>query len=98
MLAWARLEDVLHVHRWRQLTAPIAAARVSYGLALGNHDAEADLMRVEIVSLDMQVTFALPLAVLLLCPSAAHPLPFASSANGHSSVKSCLPSWWGKYF
>lgn len=48
------------MHRWRQLTAPIAAARVPYGLALGNHDAEADLMRVEIVSLDMQVHLRLP--------------------------------------
>ena len=60
ILGWARLEDVLHVHRWRQLTAPIAAARVPYGLALGNHDAEADLMRVEIVSLDMQVRLRFP--------------------------------------
>ena len=60
MLACACLEDVLHMHRWRQLTAPIAAARVPYGLALGNHDAEADLMRVEIVSLDMQVCLRFP--------------------------------------
>ena len=60
VLAWACLEDMLHVHRWRQLTAPIAAARVPYGLALGNHDAEADLMRVEIVSLDMQVHSRFP--------------------------------------
>ena len=60
VIAWACLEDMLHVHRWRQLTAPIAAARVPYGLALGNHDAEADLMRVEIVSLDMQVHSRFP--------------------------------------
>ena len=40
-------------HRWRQLTAPIVAARVPYGLVLGNHDDEADLMRQQIVDLDM---------------------------------------------
>ena len=43
------------LYRWRQLTAPIAAARVPYGLVLGNHDDEADLMRVEIVALDSRL-------------------------------------------
>ncbi len=43
------------MYRWRQLTAPIAAAKVPYGLVLGNHDDEADLMRQEIVDLDMKL-------------------------------------------
>ena len=47
--------STLGVHRWRQLTAPIAAARVPYGLVLGNHDDEADLMRQEVVDLDMKL-------------------------------------------
>eukprot|EP00887_Chlorella_sp_A99_P005029 scaffold4.g5029.t1 len=39
--------------RYRQLIAPVAAAGVPWALTLGNHDAEADLGRREIVALDI---------------------------------------------
>jgi len=52
------------MHRWRQLTAPIAAARVPYGLTLGNHDDEANLMRAEIVELDRKLRSQMSLTEL----------------------------------
>jgi hypothetical protein len=43
------------MRRWRQLTAPIVAAGVPRAVIMGNHDDEADLMREQIVRLDIQL-------------------------------------------
>ncbi|PRW60250.1 ser thr phosphatase family [Chlorella sorokiniana] len=40
--------------RWRQLIAPVHEAGLPYAITLGNHDAEADLTRREIVDLDIR--------------------------------------------
>ena len=41
--------------RYRQLIKPIVAARVPRAIIMGNHDDEADLMREQIVRLDIQL-------------------------------------------
>ncbi|KAI3429468.1 hypothetical protein D9Q98_005560 [Chlorella vulgaris] len=40
--------------RWRQLIAPVHQAGIPYAITLGNHDAEAELSRRQIVDLDLR--------------------------------------------
>jgi len=46
-------------NNWKKWTAPFQKYEVPYLYSLGNHDAEADLTREEIIELDIQHPFSL---------------------------------------
>ena len=58
--------------RWRQLIAPIVAAGVPRAIIMGNHDDEADLMREQIMRLDMQSKVLQPPCIVCHLPSCRH--------------------------
>lgn len=58
-MVWDKMTKPFYEPSWRRFSNQILKAKLPYALAIGNHDSDADLTKLEVVHLDKTNPYSL---------------------------------------